>query len=71
MFVFGDFNVHHKDWLAYYGGTDRPGDICYKFSISNDLTQMVSFPTRVPDYDSYVLLFWIYFFLPVLVFVLQ
>ena len=21
--VFGDFNVHHKDWLAYSGGTDQ------------------------------------------------
>ena len=26
VFVFGDFNVHHKDWLTYSGGTDRPGD---------------------------------------------
>ena len=25
---------------------------CYNFSISNDLTQMVNFPTRIPDYDS-------------------
>ena len=25
VFVFGDFNVHHKDWLTYPGGTDRPG----------------------------------------------
>ena len=23
VFVFGDFNVHHKDWLTYSGGTDR------------------------------------------------
>ena len=22
IFVFGDFDVHHKDWLAYSGGTD-------------------------------------------------
>ena len=22
IFVFGDFNVHHKDWLTYSGGTD-------------------------------------------------
>ena len=20
--VFGDFNIHHKDWLTYSGGTD-------------------------------------------------
>ena len=27
VFVFGDFNVHHKDWLTYSGGTDRPGKL--------------------------------------------
>ena len=37
-FVFGDFNVHHKDWLTYSGGTDRPGELCYNFSISNNIT---------------------------------
>ena len=41
VFVFGDFNAHHKDWLTYSGGTDRPGELCYNFSISNDLTQIV------------------------------
>ena len=25
----------------------------YNFSISNDLTQMVNFPTRIPDCDSH------------------
>ena len=53
IFVFGDFNVHHKDWLTYSGGTDRPGELCYNFSISNDLTQIVNFPTRIPDCDSH------------------
>ena len=53
VFVIGDFNVHHKDWLTYYDGTDRPGELCYNFSISNDLTQMVNFPTRIPDCDSH------------------
>ena len=52
-FVFGDFNVHHKNWLTYSGGTDQPGELCYNFSISNDLTQMVNFPTRIPDCDSH------------------
>ena len=51
VFVFGDFNVCLKDWLTYSGGTDRPGGLCFNFSISNDLTQMVNFPTRLPDYD--------------------
>ena len=53
VFVFGDFNVHHKDWLTYSGGTDRPGELCYNFSISNDFTQIVNFPSRIPDCDSH------------------
>ena len=53
VFVFGDFNVHHKDWLTYSGGTDRPGELCYNFSISNNLTQIVNFPTWIPDYESH------------------
>ena len=53
VFVFGDFNVHCKDWLTYSGGTDRSGELCYNFSISNDLTQVVNCPTWIPDYDSH------------------
>ena len=53
FFVFGDFNVHHKDWLTYSSATDRHGELCYNCSISNDLTQMVNFPTRIPDCDSH------------------
>ena len=53
VFVFGDFNVQHKDWLTYSSGTNRSGELCYNFSISNDLTQMVNFPTRIPDCDSH------------------
>ena len=53
VFVFREFNVHHKDWLTYSGGTDRPGEFCYHFSISNDLTQMVNFPTRILGSDSH------------------
>ena len=53
VFLFRYFNVHHRDWLTYSGGADRPGELCYNFSISNDLTQMVNFPTRIPDCDSH------------------
>ena len=53
VFVFGDFNVHHKDWLTYTGRIDRPGELCYNFSISNDLIQIVNFPTRILDCDSH------------------
>ena len=54
VFVFGDFNIHHKSWLTYSGGADQPGELSYiYFFISNDLTQMVNFPTRIPDCDSH------------------
>ena len=52
VFVFGDFNVHHEDWPTYSGETDRPGELYYNFSTSNDLTQMVKCSTRIPDCDS-------------------
>ena len=52
FFFFGDFNVHHKEWLSNSGGTDRPGELCYNL-ISSDLMQMVNFPTRICDCDSY------------------
>ena len=25
--VFWDFKVHHKNWLIYFGGTDRPSKL--------------------------------------------
>ena len=53
VFVFRDFNIYHKDWFTYSGGTDRPDELCYNFSNSNDLTQIVNFPTRIADCDSH------------------
>ena len=53
VFLFGDFNVRHKNWFTYSGGTYRPGERCYNFPISNDLTQMVNLPTQIPDCDSH------------------
>ena len=32
-FVFGDFSVHHKDWLTYSSRTAQPGELCYNFSV--------------------------------------
>ena len=55
MFVFGDFNIHQKDWLTYFGGIDKSGELFYNFSISNDLTQMVNVLTQIPDCDSHSL----------------
>ena len=44
-------NVYHKDRQTYSGGTDRPGELCYDFSVSTGLTQMVNFPTWIPECD--------------------
>ena len=71
VFVFGDINVHHTDWLTYSGGTDRTGELCYNFSISNDHTQMVDFPTCIPDCDSHSPAVFFFCFFLMLVFVLQ
>ena len=51
VFVFRNFNVHHKDWLTYSSGTDRSGEVCFNFSISSNLSQTVNFPTWNPDCD--------------------
>ena len=53
VFFFRDFKIHHKDWLSYIDGTDRPGKLCYNFSFSIDLTQIIYFPTRISDCDSH------------------
>ena len=53
MFVCGDFNIHHQHWLNYSGGADRSDELFYNFSILNDLTQIVNFPTRIPGCDSH------------------
>ena len=53
LFVFADFNVHHRDWVTYSGGTELPGELCYNFSISNDLNQMVNSPTWITACDSH------------------
>ena len=55
VFVFGDFNANHKDWLTYSSGTNRP----------RNHIQMFNFPTQIPH------LTLIYLFLLTLVFVLQ
>ena len=70
VFVFGDFNIHHKDWLTFSGGTDRSGELCYNSSISDDLTQIVTFPTQIPVCDSHSPAL-LDLFLLTLVFVLQ
>ena len=53
VFDFAEFNVHHQDWFTYCGGTDRYKELYYNLSTSSDLTQMVSFPARIPDIYIY------------------
>ena len=71
MFVFGYFSIHHKDWLTYFCRTDRPSELGYNFSLSNDVTQMVKFPTQTSDCGSLSLALLDLLFLLTLVFVLQ
>ena len=73
VFAFGDFHFHHKDSLTYFRGTDGPGEPSWIFSISNDLTQMVNFPTRIAECypRSPALLELLYYFLLTWVFFLQ
>ena len=47
--IFGDFNVHHIPWLTHSNRTDNVGVDCYNFSIAYELSQIISFPTRIPD----------------------
>ena len=49
------FNFRHKDCLTYSSGTDRFGELCYNFSISNKLTQIINFPAQIPYGDSHSL----------------
>ena len=59
VFVFGDFNICHKDELTYSGETDRWLLRCLTF-LFGSLTVTLT-----------ILLFWIYLFLLTVVFVLQ
>lgn len=49
--VLGDFNAHHKTWLGFSKSTDVHGEAALLFSLTNDLTQMVSCPTRFPSHS--------------------
>ena len=67
MFVFGDFNIYHKDRQTHSVRTDGSGEFCYNFFISNNLIRMVNFPIGSQTVILTVLLFWISFFLVMLV----
>ena len=67
VIIFGDFNVDHKDWL-----TSRNGEPFYSFFLSQmTLSRCLTFLLGFQIVILIALLFWIYLFLPTLVFVLQ
>ena len=49
VFAFGYFNLHHKDWLILL----ELIDLVNSDIVSNYLSQMVNFPTWIPDGDSH------------------
>ena len=50
IIVLGDFNIHNSNWLSYSSNVTNPaGREAEAFAIVNDLTQVISEPTRVPD----------------------
>ena len=49
----GDFNVHNKDWLVFSNKTTHEGTDCQNFAVSHDLTQIIDFPTRIPDVEHH------------------
>ena len=65
------FNVHHKDWLTYSGGTDRLINSVIIFLSQMTLLRWLTFLLRSLTVTLTVLLIWICFFILMLVFVLQ
>ena len=49
VFVLGNLKVRDKDWLTYSG--NRSDKLHYNFSFSDNLAQIVNFPTRVSECD--------------------
>ena len=49
----GDFNVHNKDWLTFSNKITREGLECQNFAIAHNLTQLIDFPTRIPDVEDH------------------
>ena len=44
---FGDFNVHHREWLQSRSATDRHGIAAYDFTNETGCTQLVGEPTHI------------------------
>ena len=53
IMVCGDFNAHNTDWLRHSHITDVAGVSCHDFALAHDLTQIVGFPTHIPDREDH------------------
>ena len=71
IFVFGDFNVHHKTGLAILVELIDLVSSVITFTSQMTLVRWLAFLLRSQTVILIVLLFWISFFLLMLVFVLQ
>ena len=71
VFVFGDFNIHHKDWLTYLVELIDLVNFVITFLSQMTLLRWLTFLLGSQTVILIVQLFWIYFFLLMLVFVLQ
>ena len=71
VFVFGNFNAHHKDWLTYSGGAERPDELLQFFYLKIILPRWLTFLFIFLTVTLTALLIWISFFLLMLAFVLQ
>ena len=49
VFVFGDFNINHEEWLEFSHDTNASGIETYNFALSQSFTQLPAFPTRIHD----------------------
>ena len=53
-FDFGDFSIHHKGYLNYYGRTDDlVNSVIFFFLFQMTLLRWSTFSIWIPDYDSY------------------
>ena len=51
--VLGDFNVYNPNWLTHSPHITSPdGHDAEAFAIVNDLSQLISEPTRIPDHSG-------------------
>ena len=53
IMVCGNFNAHNTWWLHRAHTTDVAGQFCKEFAMAKDLTQIVDFPTHIPDRDDH------------------